>query len=185
MRSSRRSARGWYYSILLLSVLHICGKSLSIVSSNIKTKMQSFISASSVACLAFIISATSTAALPLTPQTQNVDQAPQYVISATSGPEGPGCNNDIIDSMTWKDKSNTNGCVSLDSPAYCLSWNSTLAYKEVQVFENHGCRNGGHPQVWKSQVDGKVVLQSGTPIYSFLVGPPKEKRASSNAKLDR
>lgn len=136
--------------------------------------MRSSFSASSVACLAFTLSATMAAALPHTPQTQNVDQASQYVISATSGPEGSGCNNDIIDSMILKEESISNGCVSLDSPAYCLSWNSTLASENVQVFENHGCRSGGHPQVWKSQVDGQVVLRSGAPIYSFLVGPPKE-----------
>lgn len=139
----------------------------------------------SVSCLALSIFATSTTAYPFTQQPANVDQTPQYVISATSGPEGPGCNNDIIDSMTWKDKVVSNGCVALDAPAYCLSWNSTFASEEIQVFENHRCRSGGHPHVWKSEADGKVVLQSATPIYSFLVGSPKEKTPTSKSNADR
>ena len=87
--------------------------------------------------------------------------------------------------MIWKDKVASNGCVALDAPAYCISWNSTFASEEVQIFENHGCRSGGHPHVWKSESDGKIVLQSAVPIYSFLVGSIKEKTASSKSNAER
>lgn len=126
----------------------------------------------SIACSIFIF-ASATTALPFSRRQESVEQPHHYIISATSGPEGSACNNDIIDSMILPDKSTSYGCVSLDSPAYCIAWNSSLAIEEVLVFENYGCRPGGNPLIRKAEADGMFVMQSSTPIFSFLVDHQK------------